>query len=392
MNGRTNSNNSSTMTILGDGIPLDPPSSFLCEARNSKVDITWVDPKDKYATPEGEQMEDTDQLVSVWSYTKIVRKEGSQPTSPSDGVTVCTNTTRNQYQSTIFEDTGVTNGATYYYAAYAYNTAGTYSDGAFSDGITPIEWDPILANNSWEQIDSACTQGVAQSMWSVGDEKNITVLNETPTCVIIDFNHDDLADGSGKASITFGLKNLLNARPNIIFATTVYPLTTFATYFFNANDLSQPSYYQYMTTEIEPSLDATLLEVIKSVNKYADMTRYNVGETKSVKCFPFALAEVGHVSEYVRPPKNTQYSYFSTNENRIKRLNNGAGSVYNWTTRTVYTDSTTYDIYSYDTFDIDTNGNAKHVYGQSNDYGMSNVRFPKITGICFGFCVGSLAA
>lgn len=315
MNGRTNSNDNSTMTILGDGIPLDPPSSFLCEARNSKVDITWIDPKDKYATPEGEQMEDTDQLVSVWSYTKIVRKEGSQPTSPSDGVTVCTNTTRNQYQSTIFEDTSVTNGVTYYYAAYAYNTAGTYSDGAFSDGITPIEWDPVLANNSWEQIDSACTQGVAQSMWSVGDEKN----DGSYPMVILAFNHVNLVEG-GTGTITFGSKGVF-ACPNQAEGgygpDRPWPQTVMGTWVINTliSTFSQSlqnvirssiGYYNFEKVD-----DAYLWESERPFDRYPSHT-YNS------KLLVYTGQEVlGGVAEQYGPGYG-QYPYYATTSNRIK--------------------------------------------------------------------------
>lgn len=321
MNGRTNSNNS-TMTILGDRIPLDPPSSFLCEARNSKVDITWVDPKDKYATPEGEQMGDTDQLVSVWSYTKIVRKEGSQPTSPSDGVTVCTNTTRNQYQSTIFEDTSVTNGVTYYYAAYAYNTAGTYSDGAFSGGITPIEWDPVLANNSWEQIDSACTQGVAQSMWSVGDEKNDSVNGTSVTLVILSFNRNAIQDG-GTAVMSLGNKNLLRLSIKGEFGASL------------GWENSVPG--KYITETIPSQLTTDLqskLQTIRGYNGYKKTWESDISDMDVVqlnryeyysKCIGYVSGEITGES-YARG--YPQYEYYSTTENRIKYYN-GSPSAYN---------------------------------------------------------------
>ena len=372
MNGRTNSNNNSTMTILGDGIPLDPPSSFLCEARNSKVDITWVDPKDKYATPEGEQMEDTDQLVSVWSYTKIVRKEGSQPTSPSDGVTVCTNTTRNQYQSTIFEDTGVTNGVTYYYAAYAYNTAGTYSDGAFSDGITPIEWDPVLANNSWEQIDSACTQGVAQSIWNVGDEKDISVNSETQTVVILGFNMDYLASGSKTAAITFGSKNLLKDT-----YTWKYQL-------FRGMESTYQSFYT--------SIDSSIRKFIKKVKIYATDVRINntviSGNMFSMTGYLFAYTRKridgftgyddelgGDASESVTYADIQQYPYYATQSNRVKKLENGLGSV------------ESYGLYDY----FKSNGSITYPCinksGVWSDYMKNNGAYGS-AGASFAFCVG----
>ena len=53
--------------------------------------------------------------------TVIVRKEGSYPTSPSDGQTIY------EGRGQTFTDTNVTNNTTYYYALYSYNHSKTYS-------------------------------------------------------------------------------------------------------------------------------------------------------------------------------------------------------------------------------------------------------------------------
>ena len=129
MNGRTNS---SGTTINDLEIPLDPCTDLIAVGGNGQVSLTWTDPKDKYATPEGEAMEDTDQLVSVWAYTRIVRKTGSAPASPNDGVLVVESSVRNQYQSTAYVDSGLTNDTTYYYGVFAYNEDGVVSPGTFT--------------------------------------------------------------------------------------------------------------------------------------------------------------------------------------------------------------------------------------------------------------------
>ena len=134
MNGRTNS---SGTTINDLEIPLDPCTNLVAVAGNGQVLLTWTDPKDKYATPEGEAMEDTDQLVSVWAYTRIVRKTGSAPASPNDGVLVVESSVRNQYQNTAYVDSGLTNDTTYYYGVFAINEDGVESEGAF-ENATPI--------------------------------------------------------------------------------------------------------------------------------------------------------------------------------------------------------------------------------------------------------------
>ena len=123
-------------------IPLDAPAGFTAKAGNAQVTLTWTDPKDKYATPEGETAQDPDQLVSVWEYTQIIRKTGSQPTGPHDGELVVSSSVRDQYATTGFVDTGLVNDTLYYYAAFAYNTDGVASEGAFTSA-TPMAGTPL---------------------------------------------------------------------------------------------------------------------------------------------------------------------------------------------------------------------------------------------------------
>ena len=123
-------------------IPLDACTGFSAKAGNAKVELTWTDPKDKYATPEGDISDTGDQLVSEWDHTVLVRKTGSQPAGPNDGTVVVSSSVRNQYQSTPYTDTGLTNDTTYYYAVFAYNKDGVASEGAFTSA-TPIAGTPL---------------------------------------------------------------------------------------------------------------------------------------------------------------------------------------------------------------------------------------------------------
>lgn len=206
MNGRTNS---SGTTINDLEIPLDPPNNLYLGPGNGIVELTWEDPKDKYATPEGEAMEDTDQLVSVWAYTRIVRKVGSAPTGPNDGTIVLESAVRDQYKETPFTDSGLTNGLNYYYGAYAYNTDGVPSEGNIK--FVMVGYYAELNLNTWDQIAKASADGMASSIWSVGDTKiihlegtfsgngpGITIsVNMDCNVFITDFNHNPTREISG---------------------------------------------------------------------------------------------------------------------------------------------------------------------------------------------------
>ena len=142
MNGKTNVTVSGGNDSLGGIIPLDPPTAFSVTVRDATCLLTWVDPVDKYATPVGEQAQESQQLVSLWDHTVLVRKIGSQPTGPQDGTTVVSSSVRNQYQSTTYIDGGLINDTTYHYGIFAYNTDGVASEGAFASA-TPITGTPL---------------------------------------------------------------------------------------------------------------------------------------------------------------------------------------------------------------------------------------------------------
>lgn len=104
--------------------PLSPPTNLAAKAGNAQVTLTWTDPPNATSEPSG-------QTIATWAYTLIVRKQGSQPTGPGDGTLVVKSSVRDQYQTTGYIDTNLTNDTLYYYGAFAYNSDGVYSEGAF---------------------------------------------------------------------------------------------------------------------------------------------------------------------------------------------------------------------------------------------------------------------
>ena len=61
----------------------------------------------------------------------------------------------------------------------------------------------IFSENTWEEIIAACRSGSVPDTWLVGDQKTMTINGVDYTIDIIGKNHDEYADGSGKAPLTF---------------------------------------------------------------------------------------------------------------------------------------------------------------------------------------------
>lgn len=103
----------------GTDFALPSVSGIATLASSKKIYIKWTDPDDLVVNGS---------VVTEWAGTVLVRKAGSYPTSHEDGTIVATVTTRNQYQSTYFCDSGLTNDTTYYYKFFSYSTRNKYND------------------------------------------------------------------------------------------------------------------------------------------------------------------------------------------------------------------------------------------------------------------------
>lgn len=92
-----------------DGSPPAPPSNFVAVAQHNKVVLSWKNPMD-----------------GDFNGTIVRFRTDAYPTSPTDGTLLCDRTT-NPDIGDFFNHTGVTNGTTYYYAAFSYDEGPQYS-------------------------------------------------------------------------------------------------------------------------------------------------------------------------------------------------------------------------------------------------------------------------
>lgn len=140
MNGRTNT--SAILINSGVEVALEAPTNLALSPLNARVDLTWTDPVDKYAAPDGQTATEPWEIVAEWDHSIVVRKAGSAPTSPKDGELIYTETTRNAHQYTAYSDTSnVINNTEYYYAVYAVTTMDAISDPVVNH-CKPIEGTP----------------------------------------------------------------------------------------------------------------------------------------------------------------------------------------------------------------------------------------------------------
>ncbi len=92
------------LMVIADNVHPSSVSNFQATGTDGQIALSWTNP-----------------VGGDYLGTKVVRKTGSYPTSASDGSEVYSGT------GTSYTNSGLTNGITYYYAAFAFDTTYNYS-------------------------------------------------------------------------------------------------------------------------------------------------------------------------------------------------------------------------------------------------------------------------
>lgn len=205
---------------------------------------------------------------------------------------------------------------------------------AYLNLVKIVTW----ADGTWEEIVDMLTAHYEGKIniadyWAVGDSRTVhlnamasSYVNESQVAqdvefVILGFNHDDLADGSGKSAVTVQQKNCLlnkgymNASTNSI----------------NYADWSASRRKQWIDNIYINALPSEIQSTIKTVNKqssYATGTSIGAVALKNSqdRCFLVSNGEVFANTFYTYVPilDGEQYEYYKTVSNRIKYINNVA--------------------------------------------------------------------
>ena len=189
MNGKTNV--TTTSNSGGTNVPHIPPNDFVVAPGDAKTQITWTDPNDLYASPEGVISQAPYQLVSKWTSTKIVRSETDYPATPNDGILAVESNIRDEHKTSVFEDTNLNNGTVYYYSAFGMNEQGLYSqpstqyaevrasipmaDG-YVNGTNWLDYEPVIVGTQNHAVIFGSGQGVSAPT-SMALNKDLTEIN-----------------------------------------------------------------------------------------------------------------------------------------------------------------------------------------------------------------------
>ena len=236
---------------------------------------------------------------------------------------------------------------------------------ATNDEIDDLFVSPTFSSSTWEEINQYSEMGLASTYFNVGDEKTIQLsTGEQVTLVILGFNHDDLSDGSGKAGITFGMKNLLAAEYRMNATNT------------NTGGWNDSEMRTSTMQTLFSQLPSDLQSVIKQVNKKATAGSISTAITTSAdKLWLLSEVEVDGTTTAGYADEGEQYEYWKTvkdgtvRADRIKYLSNGSGSANYWWLRSPV---------------VPNNTGFRRI---SNSGSITNVIAGNDYGVSFGFCV-----
>lgn len=263
----------------------------------------------------------------------------------------------------------------------------------------PAQYDPVLNNNTWEQIAKASSEGIASTLWNVGDRKEI-VLNGTVGALtfndyhtyafIIGFDHNASREGSNRIHFQLA-KTALSGGTDICFTDGQYFNTgSSAAFRMNTRNTNSGGWEDsYMRNSIcgtsktstsgsfMGAIPSALRNALKSVTKYTDNTGNASTSSSAVTAttdYIFLLSEYevfGTIKSGNTYEANyqQQYAYYSAGNSKVKYRHTSTSSTARWWLRSAYRGSSNYFV------SVNTNG-----YFISDLAGRS-------LGVAPGFCV-----
>ena len=226
-------------------------------------------------------------------------------------------------------------------------------------GIVPLLKAPSLyqanfVDNDWAAIIDACHKNRVPDTWLVGNSKTMLISGTEYQIDIIGKNHDDYADGSGKAPLTFQLHDCYDEGKYMNSSNTNSGGWTSCA----MRSEHLPAILVKMPTEVQNG--------IREVNKLTSAgNQSSTIKTTADKLFLLSEIEIFNSTLYSKSGEGTQYAYYKAGNSRVKKRN---GSACDWWERSPYGSVSAGFCYVYDS--------GNNTYGNA-----AGTR-----GVAFGFC------
>ncbi len=215
--------------------------------------------------------------------------------------------------------------------------------------------DPVFANNTWAKIIEVCRSGFVPDSWVEGDQKTMTIDGVDYAIDIIGKNHDDYADGSGKAPLTLQMHDCY---------ATAYPMNLTAS---NAggwvNSKMRTTHLPAILALMPSEVQAGIREVKKETSG-GNKLQYTVSSED--KLFLLSQVEILGTNNYTVSGEGVQYAYYASGNGAVKKGKTGAAT--NWLGRSPYKNDTA-------SFFIIAASGGGYYGGASTSY-----------GVAFAFC------
>lgn len=217
-------------------------------------------------------------------------------------------------------------------------------------------YNPVFAENEWADIIEACHANEVPETWVADGTcyKDMLIGGTNYRIDIIGKNHDDLADGTGKAPLTFQMHDC--------YATT-YKMNRTNT---NSGGWTNCAMRSTHLPAILALMPAEIQAGIREVQKKSSAGNQSSSiQATNDKLFLLSEIEIFGSTTYSFAGEGTQYDYYKAGNSKVK---NRSGSANTWWERSPRSSNTTHFCY------VGSGGNAFASYA-GNSY-----------GVAFAFC------
>lgn len=216
-------------------------------------------------------------------------------------------------------------------------------------------YDPVFANNTWEQIIAACQANEVPDAWAAYGScyKDMTINGKAYRIDIIGKNHDTYAAG-GTAPLTFQMHDCYTETKRMNSSNT------------NSGGWQNSAMRTTHLPAILNMMPAEVKAAIRDVQKKSSAGNQSSSiQTTNDKLFLLSEIEIFGSTPYSFAGEGKQYAYYQAGNSKVKNLSGGAN--YWWERSPLFSNSTAF-------CSIDRSGNASADTANTS------------RGVAFGFC------